>query len=60
MDKYGLRDARCKALLICVKYEINCFILDAKSPCIKQCEYGKTLFPVFQCHPCGFQNISEL
>lgn len=31
MDKRGLRDARSEVLLICVKYEISCLILDAKS-----------------------------
>lgn len=46
-----------KALLICVKYEISCLILDGKSPGIKQCAYEKILFPVFQYLPCDCQNV---
>lgn len=60
MDKCELRDARSEVLLICVKYEINCLILDAKSSGRQEHLNMDRYFSVFQYHPRGCQNIYKL
>lgn len=60
MDKRGLRDARSEVLLICVKYEISCLILDAKSSGRQEYLNMDRQFSFFQYDPRGCQNIYKL